>query len=396
MTHWSLLGRRILAVGEGLAPLARGALFGAEMEVAGVERLFEARTLPAELVLIDADRLDPVALLGGIATLAALNPPPPTLMVGTHLPAGLVRALMRLPHADMLEAPFTSEALQAAIFALLDTVETQAAPASAHSSHCWSVTGAVGGAGATTLAIEIASALTARLDKEHAVCLVDLNLADGAAAAYLGVTGAMSVAQLGPVADRIDGALLAAFAVPVVRGLDLLACPRDPLAYDQISREAVLRILEIACEAYDHVIIDLPRHRRPWTLEVLAGADEVMVISELTVPALLAARAHAEEIEAALPGSTKPRIVLNRLAGRMFGPAPSTAEAERALERKAEAGIASDWEAAAASVNLGGAIRQHRPKSRIVRDVEALVDRLQGRQAPAPARNLFSLPRRAA
>jgi pilus assembly protein CpaE len=396
MTHWSLLGRRILAVGEGLAPLARGALFGADVEVAGVERLSEPRPRPAELVLIDADQLDPVALLGGLANLAALAPPPPTLMVGTHLPAGLVRALMRLPHADMLEAPFSSEQLQAAIFALLDTAEAEAAPATAHSSRCWSVTGAVGGAGATTLAIEIASALADRRDKEHAVCLVDLNLSDGAAAAYLGVTGAMSVAQLGPVADRIDGALLAAFAVPVVRGLDLLACPRDPLAYEQISREAVLRILEIACEAYDHVVIDLPRHRRSWTLEILAGADEVMVVSELTVPALLAARAQAQEIEAALPGSAKPRIVLNRLAGRMFGPAPSTAEAERALERKAEAGISSDWEAAAASVNLGGAIRQHRPKSKIVRDVEALIDRLEGRQAPPAPRSLFSLPKRVA
>ena len=85
--------------------------------------------------------------------------------------------------------------------------------------------------------------------------------------------------------------MLAAFTTPIAKGFDLLACPRDPLAFDQISKEAVLRILEIACEAYDFVIVDLPRHRRPWTLEVLAGSDEVFVVSELTVPALLAARA---------------------------------------------------------------------------------------------------------
>jgi pilus assembly protein CpaE len=382
VTHWSLLGRRILAVGEGLAPLARGALFGAQIELVGPERLADPRTREAELVLIDADRIEPLALVQGLAALTALSPPPPTLLIGAHLPAALVRALMRLPAADVLEAPFESEDLQTAIYALLDTAEAQGAAASDHVSHCWSILGAVGGAGATTVAVEIAAALAARIDKERGVCLVDLNLADGAAAAYLGVTGALSVAQLGPVADRIDGALLAAFATPVVRGLDLLACPRDPGAYDQISREAVLRILEIACEAYDHVIIDLPRHRRPWTLEILGGSDEVVIVSELTVPALLAARAQAEEIELALPGRPKPRIVLNRLAQRLFGPAPSMTEAERALERKAEAGIVSDWEAAAASVNLGGAIRQHRPKSRIVRDVEALADRLQGRAAP--------------
>jgi pilus assembly protein CpaE len=60
------------------------------------------------------------------------------------------------------------------------------------------------------------------------------------------------------------------------------------------------------------------------------------------------------------------------------------AEAERALQRKAEAGISSDWEAAAASVNLGGPIATHRPKSKIVIDVNRLVDRLAG-DAPAKA-----------
>jgi pilus assembly protein CpaE len=96
---------------------------------------------------------------------------------------------------------------------------------------------------------------------------------------------------------------------------------------------------------------------------------------------LLAARAYADEIEAALDGALKPRIVLNRLASRMFGSAPSMTEAEKALQRKADAGVSSDWEAAAASVNLGGPIAQHRPKSKIVKDVEALVDRLAA-QAP--------------
>lgn len=375
MTHWSLLGRRILAVGEGLAPLARSALFGAVVELAGVDRLLQFQPGQAELVLIDADGSDHAQLQVALAALAALSPAPPTLLVGAHIPVSLARALMRLPSSDVLETPFESDQLQAAIFGLLDHTEAQTPPP-AHTSRCWSVMSAVGGGGATTLAIEIASALAANSPKERGVCLVDLNLADGAAAAYLGVTGGMSVAQLGPVAERMDGALLAAFAVPAAKGLDLLACPRDPLAFDQISREAVLRILEIACEAYDHVVVDMPRHRRSWTLEVLGGSDEVLVVSELTVPALLAARAFSEEIERALPGSPRPRIVLNRLATRMFGPAPSTAEAERALERKADAGISSDWEAAAASANLGGAIRQHRPKSKIVKDVQTLVERL--------------------
>ena len=229
--------------------------------------------------------------------------------------------------------------------------------------------------GAETWLHEIGTALATRHAKEKSVCLIDLNLADGAAAAYLGATPAMRLSDFGS-AERIDAAMLQAFVTPVSKEMDLLAAARDPAAFDTISREAVLKVLEVACETYDWVILDMPRHRRSWSLEALGGCDEVLVISELTVPALIAARSLSDEIEAALDPSRAPRIVLNRLASRMFGPAPSMAEAERALQRKADAGVSSDWEAAAASANLGGPIATHRPKSRIVKDIQQLVERL--------------------
>jgi pilus assembly protein CpaE len=299
----------------------------------------------------------------------------------------VVRNLLRLERSDVLEAPFTEEKLIAALTALL----SQRAPAPAAApepagpdqhARVWAITGAVGGSGATTVAIEIANALAARATRERGVCLIDLNLADGAASAYLGAHATMRVADLGQVADRLDASMLPAFVTHVSPGFDLMASPRSPDAFDNVGRDAVLRLLETACEVYEWVILDIPRHRRAWTLETLGGCDEVLVISELTVPALIAARALADEIDRGLGSAGKPKIVLNRLASRMFGPAPNMAEAEKALQRKAEAGISSDWEAAAASVNLGGPIATHRPKSKIVQDVNRLVDRLAGEAPP--------------
>jgi pilus assembly protein CpaE len=375
-----LQNRRILALGATLAPYAQGPLAGAVLETAAVSQLEALAPGACDLVLIDADAWDAAALATAVKHLGALRPGPPVLLVGERLPAGLVRNLLRLPAADILEAPFAPDQLSAAVLALL--AEARPAPApSAVESRCWAVSGAVGGSGATTIAIEIAHALAARDPKDRAVCLVDLNLADGAAAAYLGAAPSLKLADFGNAADRIDAAMLQAFVTPASKGLDLMAGVRDPTAFDAVSREAVLRLLEVACECYEWVILDMPRHRRSWTLEALAGCDEVLVISELTVPALLAARAYSDEIEDALGTGLRPRIVLNRLASRMFGPAPSMAEAEKALQRKAEGGISSDWEAAAASANLGGPVAQHRPKSKIVRDVQTLVERLAAQPA---------------
>jgi pilus assembly protein CpaE len=374
--------RRVLALGTSLAALADGPLAAAAIEQGGLERLAQVRPGDCDLVLIDADTWDATALAQALQALAHAPAAPAVLLVGARLPTAVVRNLLRLERSDVLEAPFTDEQVAHAIAVLLAPAQAPASAAGG-ASRCWAVSGAVGGAGATTLAVELATALAGRATREKSVCLVDLNLADGAAAAYLGAQPALRLSAFGGSADRIDAAVLQAFVTPVSKQLDLLACGRDPAAFEAVGRDAVLRMLEVACESYEWVILDLPRHRRAWTLEALAGCDEVLVVSELTVPALLAARSLADEIEAALGADLKPRIVLNRLASRMFGPAPSMAEAERALGRKADAGISSDWEAAAASVNLGGPIAQHRPKSKIVKDVQTLVDQLAGETARA-------------
>jgi pilus assembly protein CpaE len=380
-----LTGRRVLALGASLAPLGQSALAGANLELASVDQLAGVTAGDVGLVLIDADSCTAAALATAVQLLTASPSPPAVLLVGERLPTTVVRNLLRLSRSDVLEAPYTPAQIANAITGLMEqdarvpAAQAQAPAASAAAvatSRCWAVTGAVGGSGATTIAIEIATALCSRQAKEKSVCLIDLNLADGVAAAYLGATPAMKLADFGASVERIDASVLQAFVTPVTKHLDLLAAQRDPTAFDTISREAVLKVLDVACETYDWVVLDMPRHRRSWTLEVLSGSDEVLVVSELTVPALIAARSLSDEIETGVGSDLKPRIVLNRLASRMFGPAPSMTEAEKALQRKAEAGISSDWEAAAASANLGGPIATHRPKSKIVKDVQSLVERL--------------------
>lgn len=366
-------GRRVRVVGDRLAPIARDALPGAVLETVGPDALGEALNgdRAPDLVLIDADSAAPDLLVTAIEALARRATPPPVVVAGARLPATVVRALFKLERSDVLEAPFSPDNLARIAAKLM----APAAAGAAAPARCWSVLSAAGGAGATTIAIEIAATLAADAKDGRKVCLVDLNLADGAASAFLGVNPAMHLAEASETPDRIDGSLMGVFAVETPAGFDLLAAPRNPHAFTRVTPEAVCRLLEVACHHYGAVVVDLPRLRQPWTLDVLGGSDEVMVVSELTVPALLAARSLVGEVEADLEGR-KVRLVVNRLASRVFGPVPSLAEAEKALQRKADAGITSDWEAAAASVNLGGSITQHRPKSKIVSDVKRLVDRL--------------------
>ena len=51
-------------------------------------------------------------------------------------------------------------------------------------------------------------------------------------------------------------------------------------------------------------------------------------------------------------------------------------KAEKAIERSIDATITSDWDAARTAVNLGKPIADVKPKSALVADISALVDRL--------------------
>ena len=384
-----LANHRLLIIGDALADLARQVMPQSAIEDAPLETLdaLAIRRAAPDLVLIDADDGDPAGLSRLIEAIGQLPSPPAVLLAGSQFPGALARAIFKLERADVLDAPFTPADLVMAVAALLAPGAALAQPR----SQCWSVMGAVGGAGATALAIEMATRLAAGAPRAM-VGLIDLNLADGAAAAYLGGKPVMNLTEASAALDRMDAALLGAFASRVGGGFDLFASPRDPAAFSRYSPAAICRLLEVACQTYDWLVVDMPRTRQPWTLDVLGGSDEVLIVSELTVPALLAARAMTDELEAELSDAFRPKIVLNRMARRAFGPGPSRAEAEKALGRKVDATITSDWEAAACSANLGGPISHHRPRSKIVRDVAALVDALASKRTavlstlPGPAK----------
>jgi pilus assembly protein CpaE len=367
--------RRVLVVGQRLAALVEQALSGAQVDVATVDAFDGAARLPApaDLVVIDTTTGDPAKLAHLIGALAQTSPQPAAILVGSHLPMSLARALLKLRSSDVLDHPTSTADLARCAAALL--ADGAAVMDTAPQAQCWSVVSAVGGAGGTTVAIELATTLAGRTLGDR-VALIDLNLADGAASAYLGAAANMHLADASAAPERIDQALLDAYALRVGGGFDLFACPRDPYGFSKVAPTAVLRLLEVACQAYDWILVDLPRGRQPWTMDLLAGSNEILVVSELTVPALLAARALTAEVEAELPDRAQPRVILNRMAARMFGPAPSRAEAEKALGRPVDGVVTSDWEAAACSANLGGPISQHRPRSKIVKDVAAIAEQL--------------------
>lgn len=318
------------------------------------------------LVIIDLRANGALPLLEAIARLA---PETKVLVISDALSASAVRAMLKLQASDISGASASPRDIVKMAGRLMDV----APDTPAQKNQCWVVTGAVGGAGTTTIAIELACA-TAMRDSQNSVCLVDLNLADGMIASYLEGENRLDLLGLAEAPDRLDQSLLNAYCWEHATGVTLISASRNPDVHEFTNANTVLRLLDTICSVYTHVIVDMPRERRDWSKPILAGVDEVLVVSEFTVPSLHAAADMTREVDA-LRGDAKPsRLVLNRMSDgkREF----SVQRASKAIEREIGAVIRSDWKSAREAVNLGMPVAEVKPKSMLVKDVMTLLKQL--------------------
>lgn len=298
-----------------------------------------------------------------------------------------LRALIGYPRAEAMVDNITADDLR--ILAITANIpDTNRDEQDRKSGDCWVLTGAVGGAGASLMAIELAYQLTKKDKAANKVCLLDLNFEDGSLATYLDVSPGLDVSTLSGSPERLDAAMISAFISRHESGLNLIAAPRGARFGHKLRPESILRLLEIACETYDHVVVDIPRWRQPWTAPLAQGADHFIVVSELTVPALHAARHLCEDIEALSANVSEPQVVLNRMSKRMFGHSVSVSQAEKALNRKTLAAISSDWDGAVAAVNMGMPVSMAKPGSRLAKDVSELLESLHSMKGYAITRKV--------
>ncbi|MFN4225797.1 MAG: CpaE family protein [Hyphomonas sp.] len=304
--------------------------------------------------------------------LAVERPSTAVIVLSDHLPAHMVRALSKLEAWDVLPMTASTGDVAEAASRLSDRRQTADKEEPANSV-CWAFRGAVGGAGVSTLAIESAFAL-ARLVGPGKVCLVDLNLADGMTASFLEAVPKLDLVALSAAPERLDARLLAAWCWQHEDGVSIIASPRNPEADALAHEAAILRLLDVACTAFPFVILDMPRHMMPWTKPVLGAVDQVIVVSELTVPSLHAAADMCRDIDVLRRDGSKAHLVLNRMFRKQqFRAGFPVEKAEQAIERKIDITITSDWDAARTAVNLGRPIADVKPKSPLVADVDRMI-----------------------
>jgi len=194
-----------------------------------------------------------------------------------------------------------------------------------------------GGTGKTVTATNLASTF-AKYEGKNTL-LLDLDLQFGDAAIMLGLEPEKTIYDLVVAPGELDSEKLAGYTTRHASGLDILPAPLRPEDAELVTEAKLARLLEVARESYDVIVVDTSPFFHGPMLATLDRTDELLLVCGLDVPTLKNVRLSLQTLELLAFPQNRIRVVLNR-ANSKVGMKPG--EVEGALEVKVRFELPSD------------------------------------------------------
>ncbi len=167
-----------------------------------------------------------------------------------------------------------------------------------------------GGTGKTVTATNLAASF-AKYEGRRTL-LLDLDLQFGDAAIMLGLEPAKTIYDLVVAPGELDSEKLAGYITKHTCGLDVLPAPLRPEDAELVTESKLARLLEVARESYDLIVVDTSPFFHGPMLATLDRTDELLMVCGLDVPTLKNVRLSLQTLELLSFPASRIRYVLNR------------------------------------------------------------------------------------
>ncbi|MCI0493080.1 MAG: AAA family ATPase [Planctomycetes bacterium] len=296
------------------------------------------------------------------------------LAVSSSTDGNLILRIMRAGAKEFLTLPLRAEDLAAA---LQRVARQRIGAGSGGSRGCLAiaVTGATGGVGSTSVAVNLACALAA--DKENTVALIDLDLCLGDADVFLDTIPDYTLSDVAQNASRLDLTLLKRSLTKHDSGLYLLPRPVHLEDARLIKTEELTRIIGLLKASFTHVIFDTSKSFGPLDMLALSEADDVLLVTQLDLPCLRNVVRLMMSFKENHRLSDKIKIVVNRV-GQDTGQI-TLRKAQDTIGREIYWQIPNDYRVMIEVRNNGVPLVQQAPKAMITQSFYQLADALSGK-----------------
>ncbi|MGA2953625.1 MAG: hypothetical protein ABSD80_15470 [Caulobacteraceae bacterium] len=236
---------------------------------------------------------------------------PATIVVLRDADVSASRRLMQAGAADILVAPVTEAALALSLERVLSTVATQGEREP--TGRVVAMMKAGGGVGATAIGTQLA-AMIASHGGAPSVCFADLDVQFGLGALFFDLGAAMTLTDIleggGPLEETPLGTALAAHR----SGARMLAAPRDLMPLEGVTPRQVESLLTALRRDFALTILDLPTVWTAWTNRALHLCDQIIMVTNLTVPHATLVKAQLRMLAAQRLDTIPLTLVCNRVS----------------------------------------------------------------------------------
>jgi len=239
----------------------------------------------------------------------------PVLVVSESLDDAQVRKLLKLKVHDWLRKPL--------VFGdFLNSIQSGIRTSKQSSTRVHAVISAVGGAGATSVAVALSEIMSNRIRKDKAngsVALFDLDFSTGSCGYLLNLTSGFNLDSVISNPSRIDSEFVNLLQQKHEHGMIVYSFKRREVVTSLNCYELVLRMLDVVTVQHSHTILDIPYYETDWRQDVLSGVNTVTIVCEMNLPSIKHTMDLLETIRE-LPGAKKPvTILINKRKRSLFG-----------------------------------------------------------------------------
>jgi pilus assembly protein CpaE len=234
-----------------------------------------------------------------------------------------------------------------------------------------------GGTGKTVTATNLATSFAKYAGKR--TLLLDLDLQFGDAAIMLGIEPEKTIQDLVTAPGELDPEKLAGYITRHSSGLDVLPAPIRPEDAELVTEAKLARLIEVAKESYDLIVVDTSPFFHGPMLATLDQTDDLLLLCGLDVPTIKNVRLSLQTLQLLSFPPDRIRVVLNRANSNV---GMKKGEVEAALESKIRFEVPSD-RAVPLAVNRSNPAVLSDPKSDFSRALREMAKTLMPTQAAA-------------
>ena len=231
-----------------------------------------------------------------------------------------------------------------------------------------------GGLGSTSIAVNLAQAY-AEAQKDARVALVDLVVAGGDVRVFLNLKPSYDISHLIAKGSQVDAELLNSVLTPCPGGVWALPTGDSPEDQDLFDSAAVGSVLNLLRQHFAVTVVDCEHHLSEATVTALDAADRIVLVTQLTVPALRSTQRSLAVCRRLGYDDSKLCVVINRYQS---GDVLPVKDAEDLLQTQIYWKLPNDDRLSAASLTRGVPVTLEEPASKLARGYAELAKKLSG------------------